>query len=486
MRVSGYLGLDLGGTGAKASVFSESGEMLGFGRSACTPTTNIEGHVEVPIEAIHSAALEAVRNAVNESGAKIRAVAVSSQGQTFVSLDINDKPLHPAILWYDNRAVDQASYMKEAVSELNPDSSDLEISGLASAPKIMWLRERYPDAMANACRYLLLPDYISYKLTGQAVTDPNTAKSTGLCADDLSDYCSEALKVSGIEEAQLAKVAASGTPVARLLPDVAQEWCLDADTMFVVGTNDQYAGALGAGNCRPGIISETTGTCLALVTLTEKLQKPVPAGLFGGRFPIPKYEFALAYSKTAGVVIEWFNSKFCPGLNLKELGSMSELVPPGSNGITVIPHFDGMISPNPNPDTRGLIHGLTLNSGIAEIYRAILESIAYSLRENLELLKNYGFETDVIRSIGGGAKSDLWLQIKADVTGVPVERPKVSEAATLGAAMLAAVGVGDFTSIQESSQRLYHCDKIFNPDARQAALYERPYETYRRLCNTAF
>jgi xylulokinase len=473
-----YLGLDLGGTGVKAGVFDDTGRLLGFGKKSIDPLPNSEGRVEVPIEDVYAAARESVAKAVADSGAQIRALSISSQGETFVSLDEHDQPLHPAIIWYDSRAGEQAAKLRD-IPELA--GQGLYLESVASAPKILWLREHHPELMSRAKRFLLLPDYFTLRLTGDAVTDPSTAQSTGLYVDGSASYSLEALAAAEISEDSLARILPSASPVARLTPRAAEEWGLSPETLVVTGTNDQYAGALGAGNCRPGIVSETTGTCLALVSLTECLPDPMPPGLFGGRFPIPRYSFALAYAKTAGLVLDWFNREVCPSLTLAELDNLALETPPGSNGLIVLPHFDGMISPYPNPNSRGCIANLTLAHTAGHIYRAILESLSFSLRENIELLKNNGFALTLIRSIGGGAKSDLWLQMKADVCGLPVECPAVAEAATLGAAMLASVGVGDYKNVEDCSAILYKMDKLFTPDASKAGIYGDAYRTYVEL-----
>ncbi|MDO8684658.1 MAG: FGGY family carbohydrate kinase [Armatimonadota bacterium] len=482
MSASAYLGLDLGGTGAKAGVYDQSGKLLGFGRAACEPSVYSDGRVEVPIEDVYKAARKAARQAIAESGAEIRALAISSQGQTFVSLDANDQPLHPAIIWYDSRASEQAIRMREKVVSSNPMPV---IEAIATAPKIMWLKEHYPELMSRARRYLLLPDYFNYRLTGIAATDPSTATSTALYADDATDYSSEALAAVEIYESSLARIQPSGSAVGCVRPEAASDWGLSENTLVVIGSNDQYAGALGAGNCRPGIISETTGTCLALVTLTEKRIEPVD-GLWIGRFPITRYQFGLAYAKTAGVVLDWFNRQFCPDKDLRDLDEIAAVSPIGANGITVLPHFDGMVSPKPNPESKGFIGNLTLSHTAGDIYRGILESLSFSLRENIEFVRKAGFDAEVVRAIGGGAKSDFWLQMKADVIGLPVERPSVSEAATLGAAMLAVVGAGEYESLQDSSETLYRAVRIFEPNEESRELYEKPFNNYRNLCRRAY
>ncbi len=332
-----------------------------------------------------------------------------------------------------------------------------------TGPKIMWLHRR--AKMPAARRYLLLPDYLAYHLTGRAAIDTNTASSTGFYKDDAPGYCPEALAAAGVTESQLSEILPPGAPIATLHDPTAEEWNLSPDTLLVTGTNDQYAGALAAGNLRPGLVSETTGTCLGLVALTERLPEPLPAGVYGGRFPIPQYQFALVFAKTAGLVLDWFVRECGCGDTLADINIRAAASPIGSHGLTVLPHFDGAISPRPFPAARGHFCNLQLGHTRGDIYRAILESIAFSLRENLEALRGLGLEIEELRSLGGGAKSDLWLQIKANVTGYPVARPRVTEAGALGAALLAMGGAGEFASLAEASQAVVKIDAVFTPNA---------------------
>jgi xylulokinase len=279
----------------------------------------------------------------------------------------------------------------------------------------------------------------------------------------------------------MSRVLAPAEPIGVVKEAMAREWRLDPQTLLVAGTNDQYAGALGAGNCRPGILTETSGTCLALVTLTRRLPRPMPPGLLGGPFPVEPYCYALAYAKTAGVVLDWFQRELGGGMTLRQLDRLAARIPAGANGLAVLPHFEGMVSPVPDPRVRGVISGLALRHTRVHIYRAILEALAFALRENVEFLRDCGLRPRVVRSIGGGARSDLWLQIKADVLGVPVERPAVTEAAVMGAAMLAAVGCGDRASLRQASESLYRCARIFEPQRHNRAAYAEAYRRYQRL-----
>ncbi|MFH1476350.1 MAG: FGGY family carbohydrate kinase [Verrucomicrobiota bacterium] len=479
MTTEAYLGLDIGGTGVKAGVFSQDGKMLAFRRRSFAPTVSADGHVDISIDIIDESARQTVHAAVKESGAKILAMAVSSQGETFVSLDENDRPLHDAIMWYDSRAGRQAKELCDAVQ--SAAGRVPSIDAIMTVSKIKWLYENRPELMRKARRFLLLPDYISYRLTGRAAIDTNTAASTGLLTPDEDKYDPAILKAGGIDLARLSTILIPGTPIGKISKPAAEAWGLSTETLVAAGTNDQYAGALGAGNCRPGILSETSGTCLALVTLTRKQPRSLAAGLLSGKFPIPAHWFILAYSKTAGLVLDWFRKECAGGASFEVLNAEALAVPIGCRGLTMAPHFDGMISPHPDPAMRGCFCGLTLQHTRADLYRSILEALSFSLRENMELMRPNGLTIEMVRCIGGGAQNEFWLQMKADVIGMAVEKPAVTESAVLGAAMLAALGAGAFSSLAETSAAWYRVGRVFVPDPANHEEYEAPYRRYREL-----
>lgn len=478
-----FLGIDVGGTGAKAAVFDAHGLVLGHAGRGYAPTPTEQGGAEIPIAEIESAARECARAAIAQAGARVRALCVVTQGQTFVSLDRQDRPLHPAIIWYDSRAGEEAEHIRREVEKGEPDAPRPTVQAISSGPKILWLRRRDPERMAGAVRHLLLPDYFSYRLTGRAVSDPCTAGSSGLYPGPGPGYHARALAAAGVDASALAAVQEPGTPIGKVLKDAAADWSLPADALLVTGTNDQFAGALGAGVCREGLLSSATGTCLSLVTLTRRALTGLPPGLFGGRFPIPGYHYALAYAKTAGVVLDWFRRTLAPSLTLAELDRLGAQSPPGSRGLSALPHFDGMVSPTPDAAFRGLFAGIGLHHSLGDLYRALMESLAFSLKENIALLGINGLPIERIRSIGGGARSDFWLQLEADVTGLPVDRPRAAEAATLGAAMLAALGAGAFHSLAESCAALYGTARVFEPAPEERPAYAAAYTRYQQWCD---
>ncbi len=471
-----YLGIDIGGSGAKAGIYDLHGNLLAAAQRSYKPDAPSEGRAEIAISIIETAVRDAVQDAVAKSGTSIRALSIVSQGQTFVSLDAAGKALHPALLWYDSRAGRQAEAL--TLARAARPGPHHEIQAISSAAKILWLREHHPESMSRAHRHLLLPDYMTFRLMGRAVTDPHTAASTGLTTGGES-YDADTLAAANIPRDSLADILPPGYAAGTVTPAAATQWGLSPDTLVVAGTNDQYAGAMGAGLYRPGLLSVATGTCLALVTLTPQKPESLPKGLWGGDFPIPGFYFVLAYSKTAGVALEWFQRNLAPDRSLQELDAEAAGVPIGSHGVVACPHFDGQVSPSPNAAVRGLFGGLSLHHTRADLFRSLVESLAFSLRDNVEHIRAQGYDLEQIRAIGGAAKSDFWLQMQADVTGLAVQRPRITEAATLGAAMLAAKGAGDFASLSSSVEGLYKPGHTFTPIPDHTRQYEDPYQRYR-------
>jgi xylulokinase len=472
MAREAFLGVDVGGTGAKAGVYDAEGRPLGRGRVGYEPRVWADGRVEIPIGKIEEAARLAARRAIREARARVLGLCVSSQGQTFVSLDERGRPLHPAIVWYDGRAKKQAEAFAARGVRLDP---------ISSAAKILWLRERDPARMAKARRHLLLPDYLAFRLAGRAVTDPMTAASSGLSSPGAMEHSPDRLSATGIGADLLASIQWPGAPVGPVLDAPARAWGLPPGATLVTGTNDQLAGAIGAGNVEPGVLSVTTGTCLALVTLAASLPDPVPAGLLNGPFPVKPWRYALPYARTAGILFDWFQRAFCPRLDLDDLDRMAARVAPGAAAPVALPDFEGIVSPEPDPWARGAFLNLGLQHGVPHLFRALRESVAFAFRENVEFLASLGLRPGVIRAIGGGARSPFLLQLQADVLGRPVEVPVATEAATLGAAMLAAAGCGAFPSVADAAKALYRPRRVFEPRAPATAAYEPLYARFLGL-----
>ncbi|TFG59593.1 MAG: hypothetical protein E4H36_13520, partial [Spirochaetales bacterium] len=276
----------------------------------------------------------------------------------------------------------------------------------------------------------------------------------------------------------------------RILPAVAAELGLSAETMVCTGALDQAAGAIGVGNIRPGVFSENTGAALAVCATVDHPvldpKKRMPCHYHG----IPDTYMAHTFT-TGGMVLKWYRDNFCQqemnvgvlsGMDAYDiLGREAAMVAPGSDGLVMLPHLQGAMAPEANPRAKGVIYGFTLRHTKAHIARAILEAIACIVKRNIEVVEELGIRVDEIRCLGGGARSSIWNQIKADITGKPVLTMENEEAACLGAAIIAGAGVGIFTNLSDACSRMVQVKSKFEPNGRNSAVYAEYFKKYCAL-----
>jgi xylulokinase len=339
--------------------------------------------------------------------------------------------------------------------------------------------------MSRARRILVIPDYFIFRLTGRGATDPVTAGSTGFYDLREGRWLEPLLDRCGLRPDMMAEVLYAADPAGRLASTAARELGLSEDVLVAVGTNDQLVGAVGAGNVTPGCASASLGTALAIVVTSRK-----GVGLAGtmgfGLHAVRGLYTVLAFAKTSGIVLRWFRDNFAPALGYEEVFGEAGSVPVGSGGVTCLPHFAGTGTPTFNPAVRGAFSGLELTHTRAHLARAVVESLTFTIRENLDLLAEAAGGVSELRTIGGGARSDVWLQMIADATGVVVERPATTEAACLGAAILAMAAAGRFKSVAEGSLRLYRADRRFEPNPSLRAGYDEAFRRYRALYESLY
>lgn len=469
-----FIGLDLGTTGIKAGVFDAAGAQLALTAREVRLETPAPGLAEFDADGYAAGVFECLREVLAAPGVDARAVraaGLSSQAQTFVLLGADGRPVRPAVSWLDVRAGDEARELSALAGR--------KVDAISSCPKILWLRRREPATLARTRSVCLLPDYIILRLTGRAATDPQTAWSTGAYDWRAGHWAGQVLEACGLRAEMMPAVLRAGQPAGRVLPEVARELPLPAECLAAVGANDQSAGALGAGNAAPGCASLTLGTALAIIA-TAGRDSPVPPGLDACPHPAPGLNVLLAFAKTAGIVLRWLRDEFAPGRSYDDLFREAATVPPGAEGLCCLPHFSGTATPDFNPAARGAFAGLTLAHGRAHLVRAVAESLAFTVRENLELIGR-AVPVRELRAIGGGAASDVWLQMIADVAGLPVERPRTREAACLGAAEMAMVAAGRFPGLAQASAALYAAERRFAPDAAPRDAYDQAHARYREL-----
>lgn len=488
------MGVDLGTTSMKIVLFDERNKMIASSRQEYKLITPSPTIVELDAQTYWLTFKKCIRRIIERKDVdlkRIKALAITGQGDSFVPVNRYGKPLRRTIIWLDNRSEEEAKLISDefGLEEVYHTTGSPEVVPTWASTKILWLKRHEPEVYKKAFKYLLMEDYLIYRLTGQFVGDGSLYTSTLLFDINRGKWWDKILDFIGISPEQLPSLMQSGEIVGELTNEAAKETGLSEHTLVVVGGMDQACGCIGSGNIRPGIVTETTGTALNICVTTETPvfdpQKRIPCQYHA----IARKYILLPWCPTAGMIMEWFRDEFCElekrearqkGLDIYDIMTQqAEKIPPGSEGVIVLPHLAGALCPEMNMNARGVFFGLSLRTGKKHLVRAIMESVAFMLKKNLEVLQELGIEAKEIRSLGGAAKSHLWNQIKADVTGKPLVTLDCPEAACLGAAILAGNAIGLFDSLEDACNKTVSIKKRFNPENEE--VYERNYAMYLKL-----
>jgi sugar (pentulose or hexulose) kinase len=491
------LGIDAGTTSVKAGLFQPDGRCLSVERLEYQLSTPAADRAELDPEIYWQACVSTTRKVLHRANIdpqSVVALSVSSQGETMITLDAFGKPIYPAIVWIDNRASCEANQLAEKFStESYQVTGTPEIIPTWTACKILWLKQNEPEIFARAHKFLLVQDYLVYRLTGEYVTN-NSVACTTLYFDIVQDkWWQPILDEIGIGINQLPELALPGSVIGNLSKEASDQIGLPLTTRVVVGGMDQSVGAIGAGNIRPGTVSETTGAALTIQStiLSPDIDRNKVIPVYSHSVP-GRYLF-VPVCPTAGMAYKWFRDTLAT-LDINQttqdntdpydlLNDLAAQAPPGCDGLIMLPHLMGAYSPNPNPAARGSFTGFTLSHNRSHFARAVLESVAFLLKHNLEFVEQAGVEVKEIRSTGGGTRSSLWNQIKANVNNLPVVTLVNEETALLGNAILAGVASGIFQSIPEGCEKMVAVKEIVLPND-QVQAYIEPYQMYRDLDRT--
>lgn len=477
------LGIDVGTTSVKARVIGDDGATLGGAERDYAFATPAPEHVEFDAEEYWASFSDTVRRAVRAvgGGRDITALAIATQGETIVPVDRDGNATRPAIVWLDNRAHLEASAIaaRFGEDEIYAHTGQPQVVATWPACKILWTREHEPDVFARTSMFHLLEDFFIRRLTG-SVVGSRCLHSSSLLLDIRRGIWWDAMVAAvGIGESALPSLVDAGEIVGTVRPTVADELGLSRDTAVVAAGLDQAVAAFGAGT-RVGEVSEVTGSALAITA-------PVAELTLDGERRLPCHVYAerstfclLSWAPTAGVLLRWARDElFGPDVAYTTLDAAATQVEPGSNALLALPHFEGAACPEFEPRARGALVGLTLRHTRAHIVRALMEAVAYELRANVELIEQVGGEIEELRSSGGGSRSRLWLQIKADVLRKPIVAIDDAETGCLGAAALAGVATGSFTA--DDVLGLAGAHLRIEPDDRHVSLYDERFHSYREL-----
>ena len=489
------LGIDIGTTSVKAGVFSVAGECLAVANQDYVLNIPAVDQVEIDAEIYWNATISVVKQILNTGNITkqdITGIGVSSQGETLVAVDDAGNPVFPAIVWLDKRAKEQARDINSKLEKIVYQYTGIpEINPTWTACKIAWLKENEPSVYRKVSKFLLVQDFIIHRLTGRFKTEGSVACTTMLYDINAHGWWSDALDVIGLDPGRLAELSKPGKIAGNLTPTAAEILGLASGIPVVLGGMDQAVGAVGAGNIVPEMVSETTGGALAIqVTLNKPDIDPtqqVPVYLHS----VPDRYLFVPVCDTGGMALQWFRDVFNSaeveqaqkeGKNVYDLlTKMAEEVSAGCDGLIMLPHLMGAFSPEYNSQARGSFVGFTLYHQKPHFIRAVLEAVAFMLRRNLELIQKSGIDIKEIRSTGGGAASQLWRQIKADVCQIPVVTLQNNDTALMGDAILAAVAVGHYSSPEEAVRQMVSTAEELLPDSENIAIYDKVFQDYCQL-----
>jgi xylulokinase len=480
-----FLGIDIGTGGSRAVVIDVGGRVVASATAEHAAFASPEiGWAEQDPRDWWRASCEAIRKVLSGGVAaeSIAAVGFSGQMHGSVFLDERDEVIRSALLWCDQRTAKHCVEITEAVGRerLIELVSNPAITGF-TLPKLLWLRKNEPQNWARVRTVLLPKDYVRLRLSGDKASD--VADSSGTLLFDVNNrrWSREMLDLMELDSELMPEVFESIEVTGTVSDAGASETGLPKGTPIVAGAGDNAAGAIGMGIVSPGMVSSTIGTSGVVFVVTGE-PKVDPLGRTHTLcHAIPGRWHMTGVTLAAGMSLKWFRDNFGAGKSFDELGDEAAEVSPGADGAIWLPYLMGERTPHLDPNARAAFVGLSASHTRGHLVRAVMEGVAFSLRDALEIFRGLGAETSTIRLGGGGSHSTVWRQIQADVFGNPVETIEADEGAAYGAAILAGVGVGAWKSVDEACEASIKITDTIGPDEGSKPELDKNYEVYRRL-----
>jgi len=491
------LGIDAGTSGAKALLINadSGGEVVASSTRTYPLYTPKPLWAEQEPEEWWQATIAAIRDVLVVSGVeprKIRGVGLSGQMHGSVFLDESNQPLRPAILWCDQRTQAECDWIMETVGRH-------KVVGLISNPvltgftagKIVWLRNNEPEIERQVRKVLLPKDYLRFMLTGEFATEVSDASGTALFNVGKRDWAWEMLDAIGIPRDWMPRCYESPEISGRVSREASSLTGLAEGLPVVGGGGDQAAGAVGNGIVEPGIVSSTVGTSGVVFAFADTPVVDPSLRVHTFCHAVPGKWHVMGVMLSAGGSLRWYRDTFCQpevcvGATLGNdpydiMSDEATKAPAGCEGLIFLPYLTGERTPYHDPHARGVFFGMTLRTDRAHMVRSVMEGVAYGMKDSFGVLSEMGVPIKQVRASGGGARSEVWRQIQADVTGHEHFTINVDEGPALGVALLAGVGTGVYSSVEEACKSVIRVAGVSKPSAADVAVYQRYYPVYKSL-----
>jgi len=487
------LGLDVGTTGTKAVVFRSDGQILAEAYREYWESFPQPGWVELNPQEIWAAVQEVLQKVnLAAAGDPVKAMSFSILGEAVTPVDKDGNFLYNAVTSPDSRSSPQTEAWLKKLSKLEI----FQITGMALHPsyslnKVIWFKEERPEIYRKAWKFLLVEDLLFYLFGLPPTIDTSLAGRTMALDVKERRWSKTILELAGVEEDKLAQVMPSGRVVGKMAQGTSKHLGFSQPPLVVTGAHDQPANALGAGVIREGMAVDVTGTveCVTIVYDHPVLTQQMLDQNYSV-YPYVKGDMyaTIAFNYTGGNLLRWYRDNFADeeraqaaaeGKNIYEV--ILRDLPEKPTGLLVLPHFVGTGTPHLDAGSKGAILGLTLATSKKDFVKGLIEGVSYEIRHNLESLAEAGAGVERLRALGGGARSPVWLQLKADILNRPLATINVPEAGCLGAAILAGVATGEYSSLEEATQLLIRETATYEPNPESARAYDELFDLYRQV-----
>ena len=458
-----YIGVDLGTSAVKLLLMEESGKIEKIVSREYPLYFPHPGWSEQNPEDWMKEAMEGIKELTSEiDRSQVAGIGCGGQMHGLVTLDAEDHVIRPAILWNDGRTGAETEYLNTVIGKdkLSQYTANIAFAGF-TAPKILWMKKNEPENFAKVKKIMLPKDYLAYCMTGSFCTDLSDASGMLLLDVKNRRWSKEMLEICGITEEQLPKLYESWQVVGTLKPEIASELGLSADVKFVAGAGDNAAAAVGTGTVGDGQCNISLGTSGTVFISSKDFGVDENNALHSFDHADGRYHL-MGCMLSAASCNKWWSEEI---LHTKDFAKEQEgIVKLGENQVFFLPYLMGERSPHNNPDARAVFFGMSMDTTREEMTQAVLEGVAFGLRDSLEVARSLGIEIERTKICGGGAKSPLWKKIIANVMNLKVDVPAVEEGPSMGGAMLAAVGCGAYPDVETIAEKFVHVVETVEPD----------------------
>lgn len=477
-----FIGIDLGTSAVKTLLMSEKGEVKKTVSEEYPLLFPKAGWAEQNPEDWYTATIRALRSLLRGiDKAAVAGISFGGQMHGLVALDKADRVIRPAILWNDGRAAEEARFLNREIGQeaLSAYTANIAFAGF-TAPKLLWMRHNEPENFARIDKIMLPKDYLAYRLSGVFCTDVSDASGTLYFDPEKKTWSEEMLAICQIEAWQLPRIFESSAPVGTLLPEIAEELGLLPSVKIIAGAADNAAAAIGTGTVGEGGCNISLGTSGTIFISSRQFRRDAQGALHAFAHADGGYTL-MGCMLSAASCNKWWMDDILQNKNYLSLQSAVTDEMLGSNEVFFLPYLMGERSPINDPDARGAFIGMSLATTPLSMTLAVLEGVAFAMRDCLEVAKKCGIEITSSKICGGGAKSPLWRKIFANVLNIAIEVPQAEEGPGLGAAVLAAVGCGAMPSVEAGAAQISKITETVLPNAAIAERYEAKYQKYQML-----